>query len=267
MESFFRAMRQARVFDLAVPISHKLPVSANHAPFSLSLYRRHGDVCGEAYSMASEVLTMSCHTGTHIDAPAHVSRSGKLHGGVDAHHCQGWRGMKELGIETVPPLVTRGVLLDVAGYLGVEQLDTSHAISAAELQAVAQHQGIAIEAGDVVLVRTGWIRNLKDPAALRAKGFASPGPTGAAARWLAEQGVSAVGADNNAFEHFHPEMTDLEGHMTLLVDHGIPILEYLDLEELSAQRVNTFLFLCAPLKLEGATGSPVRPLAIVPSEL
>lgn len=264
MDELLRLLRGARTFDLAVPVSHRLPVWHSHAPFSMSLYRRHGDIRGEQFSSASEILVMSGHTGTHMDAPAHISRDGRLHGGVDAQDCQGWRGMKALGIDTVAPLVTRGVLLDVAGYYGVESLAPGQAISADELQEVARRQEVTIRPGDAVLIRTGWIRHLGDADTFGGRQRGAPGPTGAAAAWLARQGIGATGADNAVYEHYLPTMTDLQAHMTLLVDHGLPILEYVNLEPLAAQRCYTFLFVCAPLKLVGATGSPVRPLAVVP---
>lgn len=264
MEELLRLLRNAQTYDLAVPVSHQLPVWHNHAQYSMSMFRRHGDVRGEEFSSASEILVMSGHTGTHIDAPAHISRHGRLYGGVDALDCQGWRGMKSLGIETVPPLLTRGVLLDVAGYYGKECLAAGQPITPEELQEVARRQEVQIQPGDVVLVRTGWVRHLfSDSLTFSGRQHGAPGPTGAAAAWLAAQGIRATGADTAVYEHYLPTMTDLQGHMTLLADNGIPILEFMDLEHLAREQAYTFLFVCAPLKLVGATGSPVRPLAVV----
>jgi kynurenine formamidase len=154
------------------------------------------------------------------------------------------------------------VLLDVAVHRGVERLPDQELVGAQELREVAEAQGIAIREGDVVLVRTGSGALWHDPDAyLRGAGMASD-----AARWMAELRVRAVGADNVAWDL--PDVLDeemgmmLPAHAILLVRNGIYILEHLYLEELGRDRVYEFAFLCLPLKLRGATGSPVRPIAL-----
>jgi kynurenine formamidase len=138
-------------------------------------------------------------------------------------------------------------------------------VSQAELEAVAVAQGTHIGGGDVVLVRTGAGGTLWDTPAdyIRAAGIAAD-----ASAWLAELGLRAVGADNIAWDLDSPQLdplteTSLPGHVILLVRHGIHIIENLYLEELARDRVYAFTFICIPPKLKGATGSPVRPLALV----
>jgi kynurenine formamidase len=153
-------------------------------------------------------------------------------------------------------------LLDVPAILGVHELELGRAITAAELQACCDRQGVAIAPGDVVLVRTGNGRYWSDPE----RYLAGPGMDAGAARWLAEQRVLAVGADNMAWDVIglaDPEFGELPGHLILLARGGIYIIENLRLEELAAATSYRFSFICTPLKFVGATGSPVRPIALV----
>ena len=200
------------------------------------------------------------HSGTHIDALAHQAENLTLHGGVHVDSgVQTSVGFRVLGIETMAPLVARGVLLDVAGS---ERLPPDHSITPDQLEHAATAAGVEIRAGDVVLVRTGYAALWSEPAEyLRAAGVSSAG-----SRWLIEKKVSAVGADNMAWDVIGPTDPELgvtlPGHLLLLVRAGIPIIENLNLEELAAARVHEFAFVCLPLKMRGATGSPVRPIAI-----
>jgi kynurenine formamidase len=137
-------------------------------------------------------------------------------------------------------------------------------MSQAELAAAAVAQGTHIGSGDVVLVQTGAGALWNTPADyVRAAGIAAD-----ASAWLAELGVRAVGADNIAWDLDSLQLdpltgTSLPGHVILLVRHGIHIIENLYLEELARDHVYAFTFICVPPKLKGATGSPVRPLAVV----
>jgi kynurenine formamidase len=200
------------------------------------------------------------HSGTHIDALAHQAENLTLHGGVDVDSgVQTSAGFRVLGIDTMAPLVARGVLLDVAGN---KRLEPDHAITPEELQRAEKDSGVKIQSGDVVLVRTGYGALWSEPAEyLRAAGVSSY-----ASRWLIDKKVSAVGADNMAWDLIGPADPELgvtlPGHLLLLVRAGIPIIENLNLEELAAARVHEFAFICLPLKMRGATGSPVRPIAI-----
>jgi kynurenine formamidase len=206
------------------------------------------------------------HTGTHIDALCHQAENLQMYGGIMAGPAsQTSTGFKVLGVETIRPLVSRGVLLDVAGHAGVDRLPDLHAISNEELMQTAAAQGLAIAEGTVVLIRTGSGSLWSDPATyLRSSGLSSD-----ASRWLANQRVLAVGADNMALDvigYVDPDMgVSLPGHVILLVRAGIYIIENLYLEELAKNRVYDFTFVCLPLKIAGATGSPIRPIALTQS--
>jgi kynurenine formamidase len=186
-----------------------------------------------------------------------------MHGGLPVEGLEGPAGFKKLGVESVPPLLARGVLLDVAGWKG--PLPPRYGISADELRGCAAAQKVEVQPGDVLLVRTGYAELWHDEAKyLDAAGVAKSGTL-----WAAERGVRAVGADNMAWDV--PDERDpdtgatLFAHVHLLVRSGVYIMENLNLDELARDRRYTFAFVGIPLKFQGATGSPLRPLALVES--
>jgi len=256
--SVLEALASARIFDLEQPRYAGAPSHPAHAPgFNYFLHRQHAPGAAEARTGASGIVVMPEHSGTHIDALVHQAENLVLHGGVRADGgIQTPTGFKAMGIDTMPPIVRRGVLLDVAGE---RRLDPDYAITPDDLDRARR---VDIRAGDVVLVRTGfgalWAR---PDEYLHAAGVSAGG-----SRWLIDHKVAAVGADNVAFDVMgvtDPELgVTLPGHILLLVRAGIPILENLNLEELAAAGVHEFAFVCLPLKMRGATGSPVRPIAI-----
>jgi kynurenine formamidase len=162
-------------------------------------------------------------------------------------------------------MVTRGVLLDVAAALGTDTLPGGYGVTAADLEKGAELGGAEPRRGDVAVVRTGWARHFDDPVAYLGKESGVPGITEDAGAWLAERGVRAVGCDTTACERIPPGAghSVLPVHRLLLVDHGIYIMEHLALEDLSAAGVHEFLFIVAPLRIVGGTGSPIRPIAVV----
>ncbi|MFN8470809.1 MAG: cyclase family protein [Anaerolineae bacterium] len=257
----------ARIYDLEQPRFAGMPLHPSHHPgYFYALYRRHQDTYNPPRqgprSSASGVLTMMEHSGTHIDALSHQAENLHLHGDISAAEVTTPYGFRRLGIEEVPPIVARGVLLDLAGLKGVERLPERYAFTADDLEAAESAQGVRVEPGNVLLVRTGFAALWRQPEQYLQAAGASAG----ASRWAAERGVVAVGADNMAWDapdERDPETgADLPAHVLLLVRAGIYIIENLNFEELARTRAYTSLFVCLPLKLVGATGSPVRPVAI-----
>ena len=254
------------VFDLAQPLTAETPHSPNHPPFRMALIRRHGDTVREdGGSAASELISTGGHTGTHIDALAHVSYRGHLHGGAPADEAQQGGRFSVLGVDTIEPLVCRGVLLDVAGLRGVDVLPGGYGITEEDLASAEREAGIEVLAGDVVLIRSGWARRFGDAGVFVGHETGTPGPTEEAARWLADRGVRATGAETIAYEQIKPEVGHalLPVHRLLLVEYGIHIIEVMNLSGLATAGVHEFVFVLAPLKIVGGTGSPVRPLALV----
>jgi kynurenine formamidase len=233
-----------------------------HPPFLFSLTKMHGDyVMPNGGSSASEGLALGGHLGTHIDALCHFSCAGKLHGGHDVTAAQTYGGgIKHLSIDTLSPLVRRGVLLDIARQQNLASLPADFEVTPEHLEAAAGAQQVEVKAGDVVLLRTGWGAFFEDVARFESH-MHGPGPGEKGARWLSGKGVFAAGSDTINFE-LVPSRT-MPVHIHLLVESGIHIIECLHLEELAAQRIYEFAFVASPLKIRGATGSPIRPFALV----
>ncbi len=259
------------VFDLGRPYSVGMPQSPNHPAYRHALDRRHGDRirdCGG--SAAADIIMLGCHVGTHIDALAHVSQDGRLHGGIDADDAQRGGKFMESGIHTVEPIAGRGVLLDVPRALGADacepagHLPGGYEITVDDLKATLDGQGTDIRPGDTVLIRSGWGMRFAEGDPYLGKDSGVPGVSEAGAEWLAGHQLTAVGADTIAFEMLPAGAghASLPAHRVLLVETGVPIIETLDLEAVATAGVHEFLFVLSHLNLVGATGAPVRPLAI-----
>ena len=256
------------VVDLGRQYRVGMPQSPNHPHFWHTLPRRHGDMTRpDGASAANDMISMGTHVGTHIDALAHVSLDGRLHGGADAREAGVGGRFDEHGVHTIEPMVCRGVLLDVAAHHGVDCLDGGYEITVDDLESTRSAAGVDVSSGDVVLVRSGWGRLFDQGPAYVGADTGVPGVSEAGARWLSDRGVRAVGADTIAFERLAPHggHSLLPAHNVLLVEHGIYIIEALDLEGLSQAGWAAFTFVLIPLNIYGATGSPVRPLALRPA--
>lgn len=265
-QGWIRAAEAARRIDLSHPMQKGMPIHPAHPPFHITLNNRHGDVlrcCG--HSSSNELMVTSTHSSTHIDALCHVSEHGALYGKFDAGEEQQGTGLfKVHGAETIEPIFRRGVLLDVARVLGVDALTPAHEITVAELEAAEAASGTRITEGDVVLVRTGWAAYWADsPKYLGLDSAGAPGPGVEGGRWLAARKPFAVGSDTSAFEVMNHHNITLEVHMILIAQNGIHIIENLTLDELGAAGRGSFAFIAQPLRITGATGSPIRPLAML----
>ncbi|GGO72298.1 cyclase family protein [Nonomuraea cavernae] len=256
-----------RIYDLGRPLTIGMPQSPNHPAFWHALPRRHGDmVRADGGSAANDVITMGTHVGTHIDAFSHVSQDGRLIDGSDAVEASRGGRFAALGAHTIAPMLRRGVLLDVPAALGTpEGCAPGYEITPDDLAATAERQGTPIGAGDVVLIRSGWGRLFGDRDAYTGLESGVPGVGEAGATWLADHEPHAVGADTIAFECLKPGggHSLLPAHRVLLVERGVYIIETMVLDELAADGVHEFAFVLSPLPIFGATGSPVRPLAVV----
>src|SRR4051812_45340563 len=137
-----------RIYDLAHPLENGMPSSPSHPPFTMALLRRHGDGGPrvDRISGANELITMSGHVGTHVDALAHIACEGLLHGGADAEAAQRGGRFRSHGVDAIAPMVCRGILLDVSGAKGVDHLAPAYGITAADLEEAAA--GCVIGAGD-----------------------------------------------------------------------------------------------------------------------
>jgi kynurenine formamidase len=198
MSDLLDLIRAAKVCDLAQPYFVGMPHHPVHPPFLFSLVKSHGEyVRPNGSSSASDAIAVGAHVGTHLDGLCHFSCGGKLHGGEDAAVVQSYTaGLERFSIDTVPPILRRGVLLDVSGGT---PLAPDFGITPECLEATASAQRVEIRGGDVVLLRTGWARYFEDPGKF-VSSVHGPGPAIAGAQWLSARGVFAVGSDTVAFE-------------------------------------------------------------------
>lgn len=247
--------KSAKVYDLAQPYFVGMPHHPSHPPYLFGLTKKHGDILTPAgNSSAADAIALGSHVGTHIDGFGHFSCGGMLHGEVAAAHHQSYAGgLSVHAADGIAPMVRRGVLLDLAAD---GPLSEDFEVTPERLEAC----GIEIGEGDVVLLRTGWAQYWRDPAQY-INSVRGPGPCLPGAQWLSVRRPFAVGSDTVAFERV--PAPDMPVHVHLLYESGIHIVEALNLEELASDGVREFLFVAAPLKLEGATGAPIRPLALV----
>ncbi len=266
MQDLLRRLMRARVIDLAQPCYPGMPHWPTHPPFARAMTKLHGDTVLEGgASSAAEFVALGTHVGTHIDALCHFSLDGLLHGGAEAAQVQSEStGIAVHSVDRIAPIIRRGILLDVAALFANEPLEAGFEILPEHLEEAELEAGVIIDAGDVVLLRTGWGRFWREPRRF-LNDLVLPGAGLAAARWLSDRGVLAAGSDTVAFERLpSPRM---EVHVHLLVEHGIHIIENLMLEDLAADlsfsASNEFAFFAAPLRIEGATGSPLRPIALL----
>ena len=285
---FIDDVKSARLFDLTSVWDENSPIAAVNPTYSMTLEATHAGTRGAfgdggKLSFTSEVQHWSGqHGAPSIDAIGHIGHNGLLFGGVDAAaSTSDPRGIGRSGVGAhldiahypLDLLVNRGVLLDVARFVNgsAAPLPSQFEITAGHLERTARAQRVSLEAGDTVLIRTGWGQYFSANPALY-KGDFSPGPGVDGARFLIEAGARVVGNDTLTFEQ-RPPILGTPGtpgfqvfpvHLLLIADHGINIIENYFLEELSAARVYEFLLVVPPLKIRGGTGSALRSFALAP---
>ncbi|MCK0096725.1 cyclase family protein [Yoonia sp. F2084L] len=211
-----------------------------------------------------ERIGMTTHVGTHIDALGHFAQGDVMHGGRSAAVLTTPVGLADLGAEHIPPMVTRGIVLNFAGLDGGDHLRPGRTITVADLKTELDRIDATLGPGDVVCLHTGWGQFYEtDPARYVAS---EPGIDLAAAKYLTSHGVIAIGADTMAVEVLpgadFPKM-QMPVHLHCLVDAGVNLIENMLLEPLIAQDISVFCIIVAAAKLKGATGAPARPLALV----
>lgn len=263
------AVRTGRNFSLALPLSEAEGIQAGFIPGRINPLRAMtqlnvpmtGDPTGPCVN--DDVVTMGLQCATHWDGLGHVSYQGSIYNGYPAAGITCF-GASQCGIQQVRSIVTRGILLDVAKAKGVDQLDGGYAITGDDLDTAAEMGEVQVEAGDVVLVRTGHIRILPDKFAY---GIPSPGPSIHSVNWFREHDVAAVATDNLTFEVWPclPDGALLPVHILHLTYMGMLQGQNWNLEALAEDcaddGVYEFLLEASPQPFTGAVGSPVNPIA------
>jgi len=210
-----------------------------------------------------DVLVIAAHNGTHMDALCHVYAGEQFYNGRSANDFTSHNGAPYCGIEKTGGFAGRAVLLDVARLQGVDWLEPGYNITADDLEAARVAAGVEIGAGDIVLVRTGWLDLFADVTSrMEEPPFMQPGLGASTVDYLASRDVAVVGCDNAAVEVIPFDGEFLSLHIELLVKRGLTLLEHLVLSPLAADGVTECLLVVAPLLVTGGTGSPINPIAI-----
>ena len=273
-------VRQGRMISMAAVRYPGMPLFPGHPPFQVLNYRtprghpgHRGEALGAGQRRRARVHGRVRHGNLALRCP---HRRAGPHDGRRRHalvrraatptSTSRTSARRTSTRPTLPPFFTRGVLLDAAGHRGVACLPKGSPIDAAELEAISAAEGVDVRAGDVVAIRTGYMGLWPDAEAMAA--HKTPGPDISAAHWLLERGVVATGTDTETYEvqpapDPGPSGNPQPVHTLLLIQNGIYLMESLDLEALARERVYEFLFVALPLKIRGATGSMVDPVAII----
>jgi kynurenine formamidase len=263
-----------RVFDLSVDLFAGMPTWTEGGEPPYQIWMNHtpqgsvvddpigvGPEQNELVAWSADSISMFTHCGTHVDTLNHFGYGDRIWNGFTVRDHLGSTGWTVAGADKHPPMIGRGILIDVASTFGESVLPDSFIIGPDELEMAVSRQRIEVRPGDVALVRTGRGSTWPDSDAYLPR---EPGLNRAGAKWLAERGVSMVGADNIALEHLpsaDPENW-LPVHTYLLAEAGVPIMEVVHLEELAEEGLYEFCYIGACLKLRGATAGPIRPLAL-----
>lgn len=256
--------RTGQVVKLGMALGPDTPVAGHRDGMQRFMVRDGGDYAAGAkrpggFQFAEDTIQLPTHIGTHIDALAHAWHDDHLYGGHPQETIRSTTGAQRCGADKLAPIVTRGVLLDVARE---REWGRGEPIDAGQLESARTAAGFEIEPGDVVLIRTGWLGRTGDRADRYFDG--EPGLDITAARWLADTGLATLGIDNFAVEPIpFPDGEVFPVHQFLLCDRGIAPIEGVVLDELATVADGPFLFVGLPLALVGSTASPLNPVAIL----
>lgn len=254
--------RSGHVFDLALELNSTMPHNDGFVRFSLAFTQTPESTGKKSwpFQFAAEAIYGALHVGTHMDALIHIQHAGRIYGGALASEARGDAGWTQYGQETVAPMIGRGVVLDIAGLHGVERLEDGYEITIADIEAALAKGNVSIQQGDIVLVRTGKIRQWDDPQKYLA---GEPGVGREAAIWMYERGMAVLGTDTTGTEPIPFRDNAATTHGAMLVERGVHLIENMTLEDPAAAGAVTGLFVALPLKITGATGSWIRPVLIV----
>jgi len=257
-----KLIRTGEVFELGALLSPNPKEAYINAGRVFNIYPKPSPPIPNARQVNEElVVTELGQIGTQFDAFAHQMWGDSFYNCFKLGDIGTRSGFKKLGVEHVGALMTRGVLIDVAGLKGVDMLPTSYVITPEDLRAALAKAGQTLEPGDAVIIRTGWSKLMGQDN--QRYGTANAGIGIAAAQWLLTQDPMLIAADNCCVEVRPSEPPhSLPVHAMMLIQHGIYLAENLELEALAAAHANEFAFIVQPLKIKGATGSAIAAIAV-----
>jgi kynurenine formamidase len=257
-----KMVRSGRVYDLGLDLNSSVPQGppGEFDPFTFRWVHKPEAGREGLYQYAAESVGGTPHIGTHIDGLMHATSGTTMFGGCDFTEVVSPSGFTSDGIESVPPIVTRAVVLDIAARAG-DPLPDRYEVRIGDIESAAREQNVQFRSGDAVLVRTGKVRQYGvDNDAYQAS---QPGVGPDAAIWLFEHGMAILGTDTTGTEPLPFADPGRTTHQAMLVERGVHLIENLNLEELGRDKVSEAMFVCLPLRLTGASGSWVRPIAVV----
>jgi kynurenine formamidase len=253
--------KAGRIYDLGLELNARIPHNPEFVRFAMSFtHTPEGTGALSPFQYSVESVFGPLHIGTHIDSFIHVQKDGRIYGGHSASESRDDRGWKRHGIETVPPIIGRAVLLDIPGLKGLGRLPDRYEVTVDDLRQELVRAHLEIRTGDIVIVRTGKIQDFGDEAAFQA---AEPGVGRKAALWLYDAGMSVLGTDTTGTEPLPFDDPAVTTHGAMLVEKGVHLIENLNLEDVAREGVREGLFIALPLKITGATGSWIRPVLVI----
>jgi kynurenine formamidase len=264
-ESVLRAtklIRTGEVIELSHVLSPSMPFFGTRR-FDIHTKRTFMNQVSNRRGSNEEVLISEMgQVGTQLDGFAHQTIEDKVYNCFKVDEISSRGGFTKVGIEKVGALITRGVLIDVAGLKGVDMLGDNYEITVQDLEQALQKQNLKLQPGDAVIIHTGWGKLWGKDNARYVK--TCPGIGVKAAEWLVKQDPMLVGSDNWPVEVApNPDKeVSLPVHQIMLVVNGIHLLENMKLDDLAAKRVHEFGFMMQPLKMQGFSGATVAPIAV-----
>jgi kynurenine formamidase len=275
--------KTGQTYELGHPYETNMPQYGSR-PYFLNVLTRAGTRGPGDPMIHTEYFTGYIgQMGTQFDALSHQGRHVRMaDGSVEAVFYNGFTetemmgntnglgGVAALGVEHMKPFITRGVLIDIAAYKQVPTLPPAYEVTMADVRGALARQNMtetSVEQGDAVLFNYGWAVNWTNPSKYNdsfigtGENQGSPGIGVEVANWLIERKVALVGGDSCCVE-VRAAVPKESVHHLLFLGHGIPLLENLDLAELARDGASEFLFLGLPERIKGATGSPMRPIAV-----
>ncbi len=269
-----KLIHTGEVFSLGFHLSAALPLIGARR-FDLNMKRSTATDPGTRGENEEVVITELGQVGTQLDAFAHQIYGGEYYNCITDHEMSfsgggnndlsagARQGFPKLGVEKIPDIMTRGVLIDVAGLKNVDMLPGGYVITADDLRQALAKEKVKLETGDAVMINTGWgkLYTVKDKAKYLAS---SPGIGIEAGEWLIQQNPMLVGTDTCCVEvRPYPEQKmNLPIHAMFLIANGVYLVENLKLEQLAAEHAYETAYIMTPLKIEGGTGSTIAPIAV-----
>jgi len=257
-----KLIKTGEVIELSYPLNAAMPLAAGRV-FDMQVKRTAlSNLANKRHGNEELIVAEMGQVGTQFDGFAHQTVDNVHYNCFKTADIETRTGFTKLGIDKVGMLMTRGVMIDVAGYKGVDMLGDTYEITVADLEGAIRKQNLTFQPGDAIIVHTGWGKLWGKDNARYGKG--NPGIGIKAAEFLIAKDPMLLGADTAPVEVSpNPDpLISLPLHQIALVINGVHLLENLKLDELAAKNVSEFAFVMQPLKLQGATGSTVAPAAL-----